>query len=213
MSSYIVRSAVVCSVILIAALTGCSAKQRANSGFLVDYSELKPSPLVEGAYAYRNPSFDLGKFDKFIIDPIGVHFAPDASGAAVDPKTLQEMTAYFRTKLIEGLSKNYKVVDAAGDGTLRLRIALTDLQKSNPALNIHPATKLSGVGLGAASVEAEGLDTASGKRLFAFVHTRSGDRLSIVEGLEFWGHAKQAMDFWAAKLVERVDEAHGKAKP
>lgn len=199
-----------CVAIMLAVLSGCSAKQRGQSGFLADYSGLTPSPNVDGAMAYRNPNFDLAKYRKFIIDPIGVHFAPDASGAAVDPATLQEMTQYFRAKLIEGLSKNYQVVEQPGEGTMRLRIALTDLQKANPALNIHPATKLSGVGLGAASVEAEGIDTATGKRMFAFVHTRSGDRLSIVEGLEFWSHAKQAMDFWAAKLVERVDEAHGR---
>lgn len=194
-------------------LAGCSASQRSNSGFLGDYSQLKPSPLVDGATAYRNPSFDLAKYDKFVIDPIGVHFAPDATGAAVDPKVLHDMTQYFREKLVENLSKNYKVVNQAGPGTMRLRIAVTDLQKANPLMNVHPATKLSGVGLGAASVEAEGIDTATGKRLFAFVHTRSGDRLSVVEGLQEWGHAKQAMDFWAQKLVERVDEAHGKVKP
>lgn len=204
------RSIAASLLILTAALAGCSASQRAHSGFLGDYSQLKPSPLIDDAMAYRNPDFDLAKYDQFIIDPIGVHFAPDASGAAVDPKTLTEMTQYFRGKLVEGLSKNYKVVEQPGAGTLRLRIALTDLKKSNPALNVHPATKLSGVGLGAASVEAEGVDTATGTRLFAFVHTRSGDRLSIVQGLEFWGHAKQAMDFWAEKLVERVNEAHGK---
>jgi len=58
-------------------------------------------------------------------------------------------------------------------------------------------------------LEAEGIDTATGQRLFAFVHTRPGDRLAITEGLEAWGHAKQAMDFWAKKLVERLDKAHG----
>lgn len=196
--------------LLAAVLAGCSAGQRSHSGFLGDYSQLQPSPLIDGAKAYRKPGFDLGKYDKFIIDPVGVHFAPDATGAAVDPKVLQEMTQYFRSKLIENLSKHYKVVEQPGPGTMRLRIAVTDLHKTNPLLNVHPATKLSGVGLGAASVEAEGLDTATGQRLFAFVHTRSGDRLALVEGLQEFGHAKQAMDFWAEKLVERVDDAHGR---
>ena len=197
-------------ILVVATLGGCGASQRAYSGFLGDYSNLEPSPRIDGAKVYRAPDFDLSKYNQFIIDPIGVEFAPDASGSAVDPKVLTEMTQYFRGKLIEGLSKNYRVVDKAGPGTMQVRIAITDLKKATPALNIHPATKLSGVGLGAASVEAECVDSATGKRLIAFVHTRSGDRLAVVEGLQDWGHAKQAMDFWAEKLVERVDEAHGK---
>lgn len=211
MPSFIKSLCLVISL-LAATLAGCGASQRAHSGFLGDYSQLQASPMIDGAKVYRNPAFDLAKYDKFIIEPIGVHFAPDATGAAVDPKVLHEMTQYFRSKLIENLSKNYKVVEQAGPGTMRLRIAVTDLQKANPVLNVHPATKLSGVGLGSASIEAEGVDTEKSTRLFAFVHTRTGDRLSVVEGLQDWGHAKQAMDFWAERLVQRVDEAHGKTK-
>lgn len=198
---------------LTGALTGCSASPRSHSGFLGDYSKLQPSAKVDGAMSYVNPGFDLSKYDKFIIDPIGVNFAPDASGASVDPKTLNDMAQYLRAKLIEDLSRNYQVVDKPGPDTLRLRVAITDLKKANPIFNVHPATKLSGVGLGAASIEAEGRDASTDEQMFAFIHTRSGDRMTLVEGLQEWGHAKQAMDFWSKTLVDRVDEAHGKTKP
>ena len=45
-----------------------------------------------------------------------------------------------------------------------------------------------------------------GERIFAFVHTKKGNRFSFSEGLSEWGHAQQVMDFWAKKVVERLDE-------
>jgi len=211
MTNQPLRFAALLAALLAAALLlgGCSMSNRGYSGFLGDYSRLKPDPDIKGVLVYRAPGFDAGGYDKFIVDPIGVHFAPDAKGTAINPDKLKELTDYFHQKLTEELSANYSVVLGPGPGTMRLRIAITDIKKTEPALNIHPATKLSGAGLGGASVEAEGIDTATGQRLFAFVHTRPGDRLAITEGLEAWGHAKQAMDFWAKKLVERLDKAHG----
>ncbi|UCE61917.1 MAG: DUF3313 domain-containing protein, partial [Phycisphaerales bacterium] len=85
----------------------------------------------------------------------------------------------------------YSVVDAPGPGVLRIRAALTDIKKTKPAMNIHPATKLSGIGLGGASMEAEGLDAQTGERVLAVVDTRAGNRLSIGAGLDSLGHAKQ----------------------
>ena len=190
-------------------LGGCSMSKRGHSGFLGDYSQLEPDDQIKDMQVYRAPGLDASAYDKFIVDPIGVHFAPDAKGIAINPDRLKELTDYFRQTLVDELSVNYAVVDDPGPGTMRLRIAITDIKKTEPALNIHPATKLAGAGLGGASVEAEGIDSQTGRRLFAFVHTRPGDRMAIAEGLDAWGHAKQAMDFWAQKLVERLDRAHG----
>lgn len=199
-----------CLTALFLTLTGCSMGKAEHSGFLGDYSKLKPEAGIEGMTVYRAPGFDAGNYDKFVIDPIGVHFAPAATGTAVSPDDLKKLTDYFRTTLVGKLSKNYKVVDEPGAGVMRLRIAITDVKKTTAALNIHPATKLSGVGLGGASVEAEGVDTVTDRRMFAFVHTRAGDRIAVAAGLQEFGHAKQAIDFWCEKLVERLDIAHGR---
>jgi hypothetical protein len=190
-------------------LVGCGGKQE-YSGFLGDYSGLEPYPAIDGAKVYRAPGLQMVNYSKFIVDPVGVEFAPDANGATINVQTLNELTAYFRQSLITELSKKYQVVEQPGPGVMRLRFAITDLKKAQPLANIHPLTKLSGIGLGGATVEAEGVDTSSDERMFAFVHRREGDRLSLAEGMQDWGHARQAMDYWAKKLVERLDNAHGK---
>ena len=75
-------------------LIGCQAQKAAHSGFLGDYSKLRPSPEVEDALYYQNPGKSLKDYDKFIIDPVLVHFAPNAKGTALDPAKLKKLTDY-----------------------------------------------------------------------------------------------------------------------
>jgi hypothetical protein len=190
-------------------LTGCQAQKVAQSGFLGDYSKLSPSPDVEDALYYQDPAKSLKDYDKFMIDPVLVHFAPNAKGTALDPAKLKKLTDYAYDEATKALSERYTVVDAPGPGVLRLRTAITDIKKTKPAMNIHPATKLSGLGLGGASMEAEALDSQTGERVFAVVDTRQGNRLSIGAGLSQLGHAEQVIKHWIERFVERVDKAHG----
>jgi hypothetical protein len=76
----------VCVVALALAVTGCAHKS-GFSGFLGDYSKLERDPLLDNSLAYTNPSKDLKQYTKFILEPVVVHFAPDADGTAIDPAT------------------------------------------------------------------------------------------------------------------------------
>ncbi len=206
-------SLVSCMVVLAAMssglLTGCQAHKAAHSGFLGDYSKLRASPEVEDALYYQDPAKSLKDYDKFMIDPVLVHFASNAKGTALDPAKLKKLTDYAYDEAAKALSERYTVVNAPGPGVLRLRAAITDIKKTKPAMNIHPATKLSGLGLGGASMEAEALDSQTGERVFAVVDTRQGDRLAIGAGLSQLGHAKQVIKHWIERFVDRVDKAHG----
>ncbi len=94
------------------------------------------------------------------------------------------------------------------DGSV-VRIAITDIEETTPMMNIHPATKLSGLGLGGASMEAEAIDTASDERIAAIVDSQQGSRLSMTAGLSKFGHAKQVIDMWVERFLKRIDVAHG----
>ena len=190
-------------------LTGCQSGKTARSGFLGDYSGFRASSEYKGAMEYRHPTLTLADYNKFMIDPILVHFAPNAKGTAIDPAKIMKLTDYAAEQLRESLSKRYQVVSAPGQGVLRLRVALTEIKKTTPAMNILPPTKLSGVGLGGASMEAEAIDSRSLERVFAVVDSGMGDRLSIAPGLDPLGHAKQLIRKWSARFAKRVDNAHG----
>lgn len=89
-----------------------------------------------------------------------------------------------------------------------MSIAVTDIESSTPALNVLPQTRLSGTGLGGASMEAELLDSQTGEQIGALVEGQKGSRVSLA-GLEKWGDAKSVMDDWAERFRKRLDEAHG----
>ncbi len=198
-------SFILCGVLL----AGCQSSKTAHSGFLGDYSGLRASSEHKGASVYKHPNLTLADYDKFMIDPILVHFAPNAKGTALDPRKVAQLTDYAAEQLRELLSARYQVASAAGPGVLRLRIALTDIKKTIPAMNIHPGTKLSGVGIGGASMEAEAIDSLSGERVLAVVDSGKGSFMAFKAGFESLGHAKEVIKTWAERFVKRVDDAHG----
>lgn len=200
----VLLSFILCGVLL----AGCKSKT-AHSGFLGDYSQLRASSEFKGAMEYKNPNLTLKDYDKFMIDPILVHFAPNAKGTAIDPAKVMKLTNHAHEKLTELLSVRYQVVTAPAPGVLRLRVALTDIKKTIPAMNILPQTKISGVGIGGASMEAEAIDSQSGDRVLAVVDTGKGSFMAFKAGLDPLGHAKQVIDRWAKRFVKRVDQAHG----
>jgi hypothetical protein len=199
------------SILTCIAATGCQQQKTAYSGFLSDYSGLRPNPEVEDALFYQDPSKSLADYNKFILDPVRINLAPGAKGVSVDPAKLKELTDFAREEATAALSKRYQVVNRPGPGILRIRAAITDIELTQPLFNIHPGTKLSGIGLGGASMEAEAIDTVTNKRVFAVVDMREGNRLSIAEGLHEMGHPKQVVQHWVKRFVKRLDKAHGYA--
>ncbi len=197
------------AIIFLGSVAGCATQQAAKSGFLSDYSQLKPDPAFDGARRYQNPAKPLNQYRKFLLDPVVVHFAPNAKGTAISPGEIKKLADYFHDRAVEELSKRYQVVQKPGPGVLRVRAAITDIEKTTPIMNIHPAMKMSGIGLGGASMEAEAIDSQTRERVIAVVDSRQGSRLSVAAGLQTFGHAKQVMDFWIERFIKQLDKAHG----
>ncbi len=196
-------------VLMMGLVAACQTTERTQySGFLKNYSQLKPDPKFDGAHRWQDPSVNLAGYNKFIVDPVLLHLAPNAKGATMDPKDLAELTAFARKTFADKLAKNFQIVSQPGPGTLRLRAAITSVTATSPLLNIHPAMKLTGAGLGGASGEGEVLDSVTGKRIIAAADSRMGD-MSYGAGLTTLGHAKQVIELWAERFVNEMRKAHG----
>lgn len=202
-----IATGVICLAVT-AMLAACETQQTARTGFLSDYSQLRPDPEIEGQWSYRNQKKRLTGYKKFLIDPVVVRLAANAQGANIDPHDLAELADYFHTEAVHALSKRYQMVKKPGPGVLYIRVAITDIEVTNPLLNIHPGTKLTGLGLGGASMEAEALDSVSMERIAAVVETQRGSRLSFKAGLTRLGHAKEVMKGWVERFVKRLEAAN-----
>jgi hypothetical protein len=197
--------AVLLSLGLTAAIS-CTKRVR-SSGFLTDYSSLE---LVDGCMRYIDEEW-LGTFSKFIIEPVKVRaYHKQAHGQSMpDKEAMETLINHLHNAMVREIGDRYMIVSQPGPGVARLRVAITDIESSMPVLNLLSRTGLTAIGAGSVTMEAELLDTQSGEQIAAIIEKSTGTRASL-SSLTDWGDAKEAMDSWARKFRECLDDAHRK---
>ena len=211
-------------------LSGCGTtlqtrKAPTPSGFLGDYSQLKPGAEGEAHLVYVNPKVDFGQYKKVLLDPVKVYAGKDGKIAKVPREDLQKLVNYFDASLREQLKTEYKLVDQPGRGVMRLQVAITEAGKSIVALDIlssvtPPGAAVSGLkhlGTGTPAMtgsvggECQALDSVSNERLFAAVDARAGQKYTgKFDKLNKWRAAQGAFDYWAERIVNRLREESSK---
>lgn len=201
---------------------GCTTTDRmevkGTSGFLGDYSELRPGTENEAALVFIDPSVDFSRFSKVHIAPVALWKANDNSNIGeLSAEDQQLLVDYLYTSLEEKLSRDYQMVDQPGEGVLVIRTAITEASKSSPVMNV--ASKVTPIGLGLSyskklvtgthagvgkvGVEAELVDGGTGKRLAALVDRGAGGNL-VDNPLDTWGDVKDIFDHWARRFQTRL---------
>ncbi len=187
---------------------GCGGATQKKTGFLSDYSRLKA--VSDENYRYVDERA-VDRYSGFIVDEVKVHFFAGASAIKAKSKgkitdqDLRDLTNYFHSAIVKAISSSgHKVVYQPGPGVARIRVALTDIKETG-ALNVVPTASLLGTGVGGAAMEAEVIDSVSGKQISAVVESRKGSRVPF-SNLGDWGTAKGVMDHWANRLKERLQQ-------
>ncbi|HEX2831297.1 MAG TPA: DUF3313 domain-containing protein [Burkholderiales bacterium] len=194
-----------------------AAKRPLNSGFLGDYSKLKPAPDREGVVSYVDPSAKIGGYNKILLRPAEVYISPSTSYKGVQPDALKRMTDTFLGSFRKALTPGYEIVTAPGPDVLEVRTAISGIQPvSAPMtpLDVLPAKVVFNLGRAAAGkapqvvemqAEMEVLDP-SGKRVAAAVANRKGDK-TLTQGDQItWDHLQAISDYWARNFRQRLDE-------
>ncbi|MDX2494980.1 MAG: DUF3313 domain-containing protein [Desulfuromusa sp.] len=204
-------------------VAGCAAggmKDVTQTGFLDDYSMLKPGGEDRAALVYVNKGTDFKPYNKIMFERVLVTLSDEAANKQVDPAVFKELTDYYQKALLDAIKGGYQLVDQPGQGVLRVRAAITGIKPSKPVSNtmstilpigwaLAGTTKAisdDNLGTGEAATEIEVLDSVTGERLAAAVDRRQGGK-SAFRGK--WEDTKAAFDFWAKRFRERLDEARG----
>ena len=104
-------------------------------GFLTDYAQLRPMPGGGGMLCWRSPDANWKQYDKVLFERIQVYLKPGAL-QPVDPTDLKMLIDYFHADLVKAMTPQAQLVNAAGPGVLRVRIALTDLVPTNQLASV-----------------------------------------------------------------------------
>jgi len=184
---------------------GCSSDNMARTGFLSDYSKLQEESDSSLRYVDEQAK---GRYSSFIVEPVKIHFHKGAkSEGKLTDQQMADLTNYMHAtivKAVEGAGK--KVAYQPAEGTARIRVALTDIEKTS-AVNIIPQASLLGAGIGGASMEAEVVDSLSGRQIGAVVESAKGSRIPFAN-LGDWTAAQNVMDGWGARFQRRLEESH-----
>lgn len=188
---------------LLSAWSAC-ASPPAPTGFISDYSRL--TPAGPGWMRYVSPK--LAGYSAFMLDPVQIR----VNREVLDDQRRAEVASYFRSAIIEVLqSGGYRLVSEPGVGTARFRVAITDVQQSTWWLNLHPATKVTGVGRAGASMEAEVIDSVTGEQLAASIRAGRARQFEL-NPFETINDVKGVIDRWAAAAKEKLMEMQ-RARP
>jgi hypothetical protein len=195
------RTLITLTIIMTATIVGgCGPKQRAHSGFLSDYTKLEKGS--GSVLRYVDPAA-LGSYSAFIVDPVKARI--NTSESKLTPEQVTDLANYMHTKIVEAVQgAGKKVVHRPGPGVARARVALTDIDKSH-AVSILPQASLLGAGIGGASMEAEAVDSVTGKQVAAVVQSGQGSKIPFAS-LGDWTAAKQAIDGWAKEFQKRLSQ-------
>jgi hypothetical protein len=209
------------------ALAACSVTERSGSsaaseegppsGFLGDYSQLKPGNKDQDLLVYISPSASWSQYTSIQIEPVEFWGDPQSK---LDREHQQKLCDFYYSVLKQHLSTQATIVDRPGPGVITLRAALTDATTATPELRtvsgvVPQARLLASVKnfatgtyafMGSAHSEMEALDSVTSQRLVAALDQRSGG-LSIKNAEVWeWGDAEHAMDYWAEQITQRFVE-------
>jgi hypothetical protein len=196
-----------------------------QSGFLQDYSLLKPKDSMKKAdWLYINENANFSAYDKILMDDVVFFLSEEAEYKGIEVKDLNELGEAFQKATIMNLSGVYEFADKPGPGVMRIRMAVTELVPNKSVagtvttiipigLALSTAKKAvtgSHIGMGEVTFEGEMIDSQSGEILGAVIDSETGKKYKVAKSVSKWGHAVDIFNGWAQIFRARLDKLSGR---
>ncbi len=183
------------------ATAGCGVPpQVPPSGFLSNYEALKPDPEAEGLYWWANQGVDWQGYHALLIDPVQVRVSAQ-SRERLELGEAADMADKLRGIVIRALAGNFPLAARPGPGVLRLRAALVHLKPVRPAVNVvSSALLMVPLDVGEAAVEAQFVDSVSGRVQGELVISSQGSAAQVTKVWTRWDQVDESFAQWAMLL-------------
>lgn len=197
---------------------------QAKSGFLDGYyDKLEPGEEGWSKLRWLKPGVDFAKYNAFMVDSVIFFLSDKSAYKGIDGNEAKTLADAFNLEVVNALKDQYPIVSDPGPDVARLRIAITDIEQSNPGLSA--VTSVIPVGLGVSLVKKGATDTwvgsgETGWELMVLDSTTNDvigaakDKRSagFSERFSKWGSAEEAFKFWAGRIRAFFDNVHGQKK-
>jgi hypothetical protein len=193
--------------------------------------DVKNSPLVnpdiltegkngQALYRYVNPAADFKKYDKLMIDPVLV--MKDGELDKDEMANYQTLANNAFVFLNKELSQDYRIVQTAEPGTLRLQAAIIDADNAKPIRNTLSTLMPIGIGISLIRYAATGkqsgvgeitgemklTDATTGELEAAALDRRVGGK-ELTKLWSKWDNANDALEYWAKRVRFALCQARG----
>jgi Protein of unknown function (DUF3313) len=176
------------AVLAVCVLTLAGGAAFAESGFLADYSQLKPVTGPAGTdlvYVAPDGFTRIASYKSVLIDWPEVHFSADSEYRGMKPQDITEIATIMRATLKSRIEEGgrYTVVAKPDEDVLYVRAALTELylkKKKRGALGYTPVGAVVKLGSDALKQTLEKLDIIEMALEAEFADSESGEVLAAV---------------------------------
>lgn len=189
------------------------------SGFLDDYSRLRPGGPGEVRLVYRDPAARWDAYDKVLFEPVTLWRSGRKALDPVSEADLLRLAGNLQRAVRRRLGEGWTLVNAPGPGVMRVRLAITQARASDAVLDLltteAPSAHVIETGgpvdvetrafIAAASIEGEITDAQTGQLLAQGIDRRI-DRGPLPADLS-WADVDRFFDFWAERICARLERA------
>ena len=211
-------------LLLATAVAGCAATQQSTqierSGFLGDYSLLSAGGAGEAAFRYVKGDANWRGYDKIMLDQVTVWQTDQSSD--IPAEDMQRLANNLYGLMYQELEKDYAMVSEPQAGAIRVQIALTGADQSNPTLDVVSTVIPISFALSSAAqfvtgeptfgggsmVELKATDAATGEVLAAAIDRRVGGK-DIGGSYDSWDDVNSAFAYWGQLSRFRLCELRG----
>lgn len=203
-------------------LAGCSAVQEFRKPQMFDsFDDFKPGPedgvdLIWAKRGIRSPADlqdELAKYDNIIIDQVWLVLDEKERYGSLDNDEIKGLADYLVEQLKIKANSHFEVVAESKEKTLRLSMALTNVETPNPILAVTSSVLPFGLGIstvskvvtgehtnvGSATIELMLSDAQTGQPIIAAIDKRTGNK-DLSTMIDSADDAKDAINWWVERL-------------
>lgn len=207
------RASCCCIFLSLGACANTQVDPGQYSGYLKDYSQLKPARSATGTPVMRwiNPEAKPTQYTQIYIEPSKLYPKPQPT-AVVSAATLQSISSYYDAALKRELGKDFQLAQGPGPNTIVVRPAITAVSTRTEGLKAYEvipiALVVAAVNTAAGgrdqnveiATEAEFVDGASNKVLAQVVRKGAGKPLETNRTQLALDDVKAVLDGWAVDM-------------